>query len=129
MAPYEVRFASAQEIINGHPRMMAAHLESELNTTFTYDTVRGLLKSFPHTEFMFICGMDNALIFHRWDRWRELAAMIPIVFIARPPAGMLIRNCPVRMLGHTNIHFLQTTKMMDISSTQIRNSSQNKKIA
>jgi nicotinate-nucleotide adenylyltransferase len=129
MAPYVLRYASAEDIIGGHPRMMATHLERGLGTTFTYETVRRLVKQFPRTHFMFICGMDNALIFHRWDRWRALAKLIPILFIARPPASMLIRNCPVRMLGSPNIHFLQTTKMLDISSTKIRNESKIKKIA
>lgn len=137
MAPYDERFASVESIIGGHPKMMATHLESELGTQFTYDTVTALKDTFPKADFLFICGMDNALIFHKWDRWQELTQTLPIVFIARPPAGMLIRNCPVRMLDNSRgtapmgrktdlktpkIYWLQTTKMINISSTQIRNS-------
>lgn len=121
MAPYDQRFSSVEKIIAGHPRMMPTHLEAELGSTFTYETVRALLKTFPRTRFTFICGMDNALIFHKWDRWRALADLVPIVFVARPPAGTLIRNCPARMLRHRNIHWMQRTKMVDISSTIIRN--------
>jgi len=96
-----------------------------MNTRYTFETVRALLKSYSKTEFTFICGMDNALIFHKWERWRELSKLIPIVFIARPPAGSLIQNCPARMLKSPNISFFQTTKMLDISSTKIRNSFKN----
>jgi nicotinate-nucleotide adenylyltransferase len=139
MAPYDERYASVESIINGHPRMMATGLEAQLNTQYTYDTVVALKEAYPKTEFLFICGMDNALIFHKWDRWQELTQTVPIVFVARPPAGMLIRNCPVRMLDNQGgpikgrktdlkiprIYWLQTTKMVDISSTEIRNSRSN----
>ncbi len=137
-AAYEDRMRSVKRLIAGHPKMMATHLEKELGSTYTYDTVARLKKSFPKTDFLWICGMDNAVIFHRWDRWKDLAHEIPIVFIARPPAGLLIRNCPVRMLKAScaactpsvktdlsipKIYWLQTTKMIDISSTAIRNNS------
>lgn len=123
---YDIRFASVKDIIGGHPHMMATHLESMMGTNYTFETVQRLLKSYPKTDFKFICGMDNALIFHKWDRWRALSQLIPIIFIARPPAGSLIRNCPVRMLKSPNITFFQATKMLDISSTKIRNSNKNK---
>lgn len=120
MASYNDRMISVKSIIAGHPNMMATDLEEKLGTTFTYETVKGLLKAYPKTEFKFICGMDNALIFHKWERWRALSKIIPVVFIARPPAGSLIRNCPVRMIKSPNISFFQATKMLDISSTKIR---------
>jgi nicotinate-nucleotide adenylyltransferase len=126
MATYDVRFQSVQSIIAGHPHMMATHIEQKLGTNYTYETVKGLMKSYPKTDFVFICGMDNAHIFHRWDRWRTLTRLMPIVFIARPPAGSLIQNCPVRMLGKgAKVSFLHTSKMLDISSTQIRKSFKN----
>lgn len=122
MAAYDERVGSVQKIVAGHPRMMVTHLEEMLGTTFTFETVSKLLKAYPKTDFTFICGMDNALIFHKWERWHALAKIIPIVFMARPPAGSLIRNCPVRMVKSPNVSFFQTTKMLDISSTKIRNS-------
>jgi nicotinate-nucleotide adenylyltransferase len=125
MAPYEKRFHSVEAMIDGHPRMMATHLERMLGTTYTYDTVQKLMKLYPRTDFTFICGMDNARIFHRWDRWRELADMIPVAFIARPPAGRLVQNCPARMLNHPNIIWLKGAKMVDISSSHIRKSLNN----
>lgn len=137
MAPYEERFAKVQNMTARHPRMMATHLERDMGTTYTYETVTGLKKSFPQTQFLWICGMDNALIFHRWDSWRALVDKMPIVFIARPPAGTLVQGCPLRMLPPQNqsyratgaktplnppkITWLKGTKMIDISSTKIRN--------
>lgn len=134
-APYQERFESVRRLIKGHPRMIATHLEAQIRAGYTYDVVARLKKNFPKTDFLWICGMDNALIFHKWDRWRELANLVPVVFIARPPVGNLVQNCPVRILADDNarraqgrqtdlkspgIYWMPTTRLLDISSTKIR---------
>lgn len=137
MATYEERLGLVRGMTQRHPRMMAATLEDDLRTRYTYETADALEKRFPHTEFLWICGMDNARIFHRWDRWRELVRKMPVAFIARPPAGSLVQACPLRMmperyhrhsaqgrktaLSPPKITWLRGTKMVDISSTDIRN--------
>lgn len=135
LAPYDKRFASVEAIIAGDPDMVATHLERDLETRYTYDTVAALKAAYPKTDFLFICGMDNAVIFHKWDRWQDLARSIPIVFIARPPAQELVRNCPIRMLKipqhdrpcgrrtslkEPHIYWLSAARMLDQSSTKIR---------
>ena len=129
MAPYEDRFASVEKIIEGHPDMVATHLERDLGTTYTYETVKGLKEHFPQTEFMFICGMDNALIFHKWDRWQDLLDLIPITFIDRPGAVEVVGDCPLKQVKHPNLLWLHGEEMVDISSTQIRKTLKNNKIA
>lgn len=137
MAPYKTRHGLVEDLTAGHPRMMATHLENDLGTRYTYETVNALKTRFPLTEFIWICGMDNARIFHRWDRWRQLINDMPVAFIARPPAGSLVQGCPLKMLPQRLHHYsprgrktplsppkitwLHGTKMVDISSTQIRN--------
>lgn len=121
MAPYDERFASVEQIIAGHPDMVATHLERDLGTTFTYETVKGLMQHFPQTDFMFICGMDNALIFHKWDRWKDLLDLIPITFIDRPGAVEVVKDYPLKQVQHPNLLWLHGEEMIDISSTQIRN--------
>lgn len=125
MALYDERFASALKIIDNHPDMIATHLERDLGTTYTYETVKGLKAAFPDTEFMFICGMDNALIFHKWDRWRELLDLVPFAFIDRPRAVDMVADCPLKQLNHPNLRWLHGKEMIDISSTEIRNSLKN----
>ena len=136
MAPYAERYANVENMLRGFPRQMATHLEADLGTNYTYQTIRGLKKAFPKTDFLFICGMDNAHIFHKWDKWQRILEMIPITFIARPPATNLVKGCPIRLLDNishwhgafgrkTNlkqpgIYWLEGNKMLDISSTEIR---------
>lgn len=114
--------------------MIATHLEAELNTAYTYDTVMKLKQAFAETEFLFICGMDNAVIFHKWDRWQDLIREIPIVFIARSRMDEPAQDSPLRQfkgithfeaatrdLAKPAIYWLRHTPEMDISSTEIRN--------
>ncbi|MFA5592046.1 MAG: nicotinate (nicotinamide) nucleotide adenylyltransferase [Micavibrio sp.] len=122
MAPYEERFASAQRLIGNHPKMIATHLERDLGTNYTYETVKTLKQHFPQTEFMFICGMDNALIFHKWDKWEDLLDLIPITFIDRPRAIDIVEEAPLKQVKHKNLFWLHGKEMMDISSTEIRKS-------
>lgn len=136
-ASYEERFASVEKTIEGEPNMVATHLEAELGSQYTYETVTKLKAAFPGTEFIFICGMDNAVIFHKWDRWQDLIREIPIVFIARPEMDIPAQDSPLRLFkdaphheetkgGETDlkkpgVYWLRRTPEMDISSTEIRN--------
>ena len=126
MAAYDTRFASVEHIIGPHTDMLATHLERDLGTTYTYETVKGLKEHFPQTDFLFICGMDNALIFHKWDRWEELLDLVPFTFIDRPGSVEVVADCPLKQVNHKNLHWLHGEEMVDISSTQIRNSFKNK---
>lgn len=128
MAPYEDRHASAVKIVAGHPKMIVTHLERDLGTTYTYETVKGLKNAFPKTDFMFICGMDNALIFHKWDRWKDLLDLIPVTFIDRPGAVDVVDHSPLKQVTHPNLLWLHGEEMIDISSTQIRKSLKNNRI-
>lgn len=134
---YEDRMRQCHELVN-HPRILVTDLEAQFGSNYTYDTICSLRSHFPATEFAFITGMDNALSFHRWDRWQDILKMVTTVHIARPPAQNLIQSCPLKLLSNQRHHVLDraeyvdlsplTTywikqrKMMFISSTQIRNS-------
>ena len=136
MRPYPERYHNVEEMLQPYPYQIPTHLEAELGTQYTYETVLELKKGFPQTDFLWICGMDNAHIFHKWDRWQQILEMVPITFIARPPAAGLVKGCPLRQLNNiahyhktfgrkTNltspgIYWLEGNKMLDISSTEIR---------
>ncbi len=139
MAPYAERYKAVEEMLSPYPYQIPTHLEDQLGTSYTYETILSLRHHFPKTDFIWICGMDNAHIFHKWDHWKELIQTVPIVFIARPPAQTLIKGAPIRNIdtvphyhisqGHRlnlkipSISWMIGTKMLDISSTQIRNKS------
>lgn len=105
-----------------HPAFVPSTIESALGTARSFDTIRGLKKRFPRTQFLWICGMDNALIFHRWHRWREMVREVPFVFIARPPFVTSVKSCPVRILSHgkSGVFWILEVPTVDLSSTGLR---------
>jgi nicotinate-nucleotide adenylyltransferase len=82
LAPLEERIAAARTLAH-HPRIDVTGLEATIKTRYTYDTIRWLLARCPGVHFVWIMGADNLRHFHRWQRWRDIASMLPIVVIDR----------------------------------------------
>jgi nicotinate-nucleotide adenylyltransferase len=104
-----------------HPRMIVTDIETQLKTQYSFQTVAKLKKRFPKTHFTWIAGMDNACIFHKWDRWRDLIRTIPFIFFNRPPNGMSLTANAIRLYkGQKNVRFSLHGKTRNISSTALR---------
>lgn len=132
----EKRIDLCKALSQDHPDIIITDLEQDLGTQITYDSIRALKNHFPHTDFTWIMGLDNAHNLHSWNNWRALLREISMVHITRPPAQSLVRQCPVRMQhtqGHIHIraagvydlspgttYWMMQTKLMDISSTALR---------
>jgi nicotinate-nucleotide adenylyltransferase len=82
LAPLEQRIAAARALAH-HPRIDVTGLEATIKTRYTYDTIRWLLARCPGVRFVWIMGADNLRSFHRWQRWRDIASMLPIVVVDR----------------------------------------------
>lgn len=83
MAPLAARLASARAAL-AHPRIAVTDIETRLGTRFTADTLAALRRRFPLVEFVWIMGADSLAGLHRWDRWRTIAATVPIAVLPRP---------------------------------------------
>ncbi len=82
LAPLTDRVAGARRIAH-HPRIDVTDLEAELGTRYTYETIAYLLRRCPGVHFVWIMGADNLRSFHRWQRWRGIAVMVPIAVVDR----------------------------------------------
>ena len=116
---FETRLEWSREKIS-HPRVLVSDIERQLGTYKTIDTVRAIKKHFPNTDFTFLVGTDNALCFHRWEEWRQLIKEIKFLFIARPPASSLLRNCPLKMQDSLMVSWILENKLSPYSSTILR---------
>ena len=83
LPPMRKRMEAAQRIAN-HPAITITGFEADISTRFTYDTIRYLVERHPKTKFVWIMGADNLAGFHRWQRWKELLDLTPVVVIDRP---------------------------------------------
>jgi nicotinate-nucleotide adenylyltransferase len=82
LAPLNERVAAARALAH-HPRIDVSDVEAELGTHYTFETISYLVRRCPGVRFVWIMGADNLRSFHRWQRWRGIAALVPIAVIDR----------------------------------------------
>jgi nicotinate-nucleotide adenylyltransferase len=82
LAPLHERIAAARRLAN-HPRIDVTAFEADLGVSYTYATVSYLVRRCRGVHFVWIMGADNLRSFHRWQRWRDIARLVPIAVIDR----------------------------------------------
>jgi nicotinate-nucleotide adenylyltransferase len=103
LVPLIERLAAARALTH-HPRIDVTGLEDVIKTRYTYDTISWLKARCPRVRFVWIMGADNLRSFHRWQRWRGIAKLVPFVVIDRlgpslyagaSPAGQALRGARI----------------------------------
>lgn len=90
-APLADRIAAARRLADD-PRIVVTGIEAQLGTRRTADTLAALQSAWPGVRFVWLMGSDNLVQFHRWDRWKEIAATVPIGVLARPGSRTAARH-------------------------------------
>ena len=88
-----LRMAAAQRLAN-HPRIRITGFEANIGTRYSYDTIAWLKRRCPGVHFVWIIGADNLAGFHRWQRWRDIIKLLPIVVIDRPGSTLRALHGP-----------------------------------
>ena len=91
LAPLAERMAAARKLAD-HPRIEVTGLEAVINTRYTFDTIEWLIGRCPRVDFVWIMGADNLRHFHRWQKWRAIAELLPIVVVDRPGPSLYASN-------------------------------------
>jgi nicotinate-nucleotide adenylyltransferase len=82
LAPLAARIAAARRLAR-HPRIVVSGLEAGIGLRYTHDTIAYLVAHCPGVRFVWLMGADNLRSFHRWQRWRDIARLIPIAVVDR----------------------------------------------
>lgn len=82
LAPLHARIAAARSLAR-HPRIDITGIEAQIGTAYTYETIAYLKRHCPGVRFVWIMGADNLRSFHRWQKWRGIAGMVPIAVVDR----------------------------------------------
>lgn len=93
LAPLADRVMAARHLL-GDPRVRVTGFEAAHGFTYSWQTIRFLTEAMPDRRFVWIMGADNLVDFHRWERWRNIAAMVPMAVYVRPGSS---RRAPVSM--------------------------------
>jgi nicotinate-nucleotide adenylyltransferase len=83
LAPLAERIAGSERLIHD-PRVKVTAFEAGHRIRFTADTLALVKRRNPGVDFVWIMGADSLAGFHRWQRWRRIAATFPIAVIDRP---------------------------------------------
>ncbi|MEX0970004.1 MAG: nicotinate-nucleotide adenylyltransferase [Paracoccaceae bacterium] len=81
--PMARRLAASRAIMQ-HPRVKITDIEARLGTRYTAETLAHLAALYPGLRFVWLMGADNLAQFHRWERWEDIAQLVPIAVLARP---------------------------------------------
>jgi nicotinate-nucleotide adenylyltransferase len=83
LPPLADRMAASQRLA-ADPRVKVTGFEAALGTPYTYETLRCVTRRFPGAHFVWVMGADNLAGFHRWQRWRDIARLVPMAIVDRP---------------------------------------------
>lgn len=83
LQPLSERVEAARAAI-ANPRIRVTGFEAQKNFRYTWQTTRFLAQTMPDRHFVWIMGADSLAGFHRWERWQDIAATLPIAVYARP---------------------------------------------
>lgn len=129
------RLAAARALMR-HPRVEITDLEARFGTRATIDTLEKLRARYPGVRFVWLMGSDNLAGFHRWGRWEEIMARVPVGVLARPgeqlraglsPAACRFARARLPMGEARTLPWrdppawcLLTGRMLDLSSSELR---------
>jgi nicotinate-nucleotide adenylyltransferase len=83
LAPLAKRVEAARRV-SQHPRIKITAIEAAIGATYSFETISYLKRRCPGVRFVWLMGADNFRLFDRWERWRDIARLVPIAIIDRP---------------------------------------------
>lgn len=133
--------AACRRLIGHDPRIIVTGIEAGIGTRYTQETIAFLKQRAPLVRFVWLMGSDNLASFHRWQKWRDIAAMVPMAVIDRPGttlravASPAARTLAAHRLGEEDASGLATReapawvflhgRRSGESSTRLRSARQN----
>jgi len=114
MAPLQTRLAEAHALTGRQPRLIVTDVERVLGTRYTLDTLKALRRRFPEPRFVWLMGSDNLAQFHRWRRWTEIAALMPIAVIVRPGSVLAQLNAKAMQRFARRKNFCKTPAIVPV---------------
>jgi nicotinate-nucleotide adenylyltransferase len=93
LLPLETRLAETVKLMDD-PRLVVTGFEAAHCLDYTWETLGVLTQAHARTRFVWIMGADSLQTFSRWERWEEIAKMVPIAVYDRPGTGFIATTSP-----------------------------------
>lgn len=121
------RAEQALEIIENN-KILISTLEEDLESKYTYDTLRKLIIRFPNTEFSWLMGIDGLETFHNWYKHDEITKLCKMIIFDRPVHDRLVNYSrffskykPIVAKSQSSNIIVCRGMLSSLSSTLIRN--------
>jgi nicotinate-nucleotide adenylyltransferase len=101
LAPLEQRVLAARALV-AHPQVHVTGFEAAHGFRYTFDTLSFLASSLKGRRFVWIMGADSFRDFDRWERWQDIAGLMPLAIYARPGSSRL---APTAKAGTALAHY------------------------
>jgi nicotinate-nucleotide adenylyltransferase len=88
LAPLAERVIAARRLMH-HPAIRVTGFEAAHGFAYTFETLRFLTSTHPDVHFVWIMGADNLSQLDRWERWQEIAGLMPMAIYVRPGSTRL----------------------------------------
>jgi nicotinate-nucleotide adenylyltransferase len=107
LLPLAERIALSRRLAPG-PRVdvtgFEAAWQAAWNVRYTADTLSLIKRRNAGVRFIWIMGADNLKHFHHWERWRDIARMMPVAVIDRPGSTLSYVSSPMAIaFGHARV--------------------------
>ncbi len=86
LAPLDTRIRETIKLMDD-PHLEVTGFEVAHGFAYSWETLHFLTEAHPRTDFVWIMGADSLQNFDRWERWEDIARMVPIAVYDRPPSG------------------------------------------
>lgn len=83
LAPLAERVAMARHLMR-NPAVKVTGFEAAHGFAYSWQSLSFLHRTLPDRRLVWIMGADNLVGFHKWERWRDIAASVPLCIYARP---------------------------------------------
>lgn len=124
--PYKMDLASRCDYalrLNDEPKILITDIEKEINSKYSYETIKFFYYTFPKTKFTWIMGVDCLKEFHLWQHYKEFSDLVDIAIFDRPGYQSYMESTiagkELLKSSKNRVIFCQD-KMIDISSSAIR---------
>ncbi|MGI9400917.1 MAG: nicotinate-nucleotide adenylyltransferase [Rhizobiaceae bacterium] len=91
------RLAQCHKIAK-HPDIKITTFEQRFNLRYTEHTLSVLKLRRPGVKFVWLMGADNLAGFHKWQNWRKIARLMPIIVIDRPGSTLSYLSAPAAIV-------------------------------
>ena len=90
------RYAACRRLLT-NPKIAVTGFEVFHTFHYTQETLSHLRMISPRLKFVWLMGADNLASFHLWQKWQQIASLMPMVVFDRPGSTFSVSSAPAAL--------------------------------